>query len=65
MEMRGLKECLNEVLQIWKLEVKDFISDRHIQVRKHLREQYGSERLDKRNPHINHYLDIWHVAKSK
>lgn len=64
MEMKGLKECLHEVLTEWKILVTEFISDRHIQVRAYMRDNYGKNRKDRTNLEITHYLDIWHVAKS-
>ena len=64
MEMEGFKKCLNRLFQ-WKLEITAFISDRHIQFRAHMRDTYDTLRKNTKNPHIQHFLDIWHVAKSK
>ena len=64
MEMEGFKKCLEKVFQ-WKLPVSAFVSDRHIQIRAYMRDSYGQKRKDNSNPQIDHYLDIWHVAKSK
>ena len=61
MEAIGFKYCMNNMLTELKLPVKNFVSDRHIQIRKIMREQYGQTC----RPHITHYLDPWHVAKSK
>ena len=62
--MEGFKKCLNRLFQ-WKLEITAFLSDRHIQIRAHMRDTYDTLRKNTKNPHIQHFLDIWHVAKSK
>lgn len=63
MELAGLKECLSEVIEHWNLTVSDFITDRHLQIRKYMRETYGTQRKDANKPPINHWLDVWHCAK--
>ena len=65
MELAGLKECLHDVLNKLKLRVATFISDRHVQVRKYMRETYGENRHNQQAPQIKHYFDIWHVAKGE
>ena len=65
MEADGFKQSLELILNKWKLPVKNFISDRHIQIRKLMREVYGPNRKNQQLPLINHYLDPWHVSKSK
>lgn len=66
MEMIGFKQCMGQVLD-WKLKVDALVSDRHIQIRAYMRDTYGAgrKRENTGNPEITHYLDIWHVAKSK
>ena len=56
MEVEGFKRCLTEVLARRKISVESIVTDRHMSVRKLLREKY---------PKIDHWFDIWHVAKSK
>lgn len=65
MEMIGFKEGMMQVLNVWKLKVKNMITDRHIQIRAYMRDVYGVARKQAGGPIITHYLDIWHVAKSK
>ena len=38
------------------LSVATFTSDRHASIKKHMREKLS---------HINHYFDLWHLAKSE
>ena len=66
MEMEGFKLALNQLFD-WGLQVANFISDRHIQIRAYMRDTYGCDRKQnmRTNPEITHYLDVWHVAKSK
>lgn len=65
MEVIGFKHSMDMMLNQWKLPLKNFISDRPIQIRKIMREQYGPNRKDSSQPLVHHYLDPWHVAKSK
>lgn len=65
MELEGLKACLNELFKKLKIKCSTFISDRHVQVRKYMREMYGGNRKDLKQPFIKHCFDIWHVAKGK
>lgn len=51
MEKEGLRRSLH-LLEANGVMVDTVISDRHLQVQKLLRDQ-----------NINHYFDIWHVAK--
>lgn len=64
MELIGFKEALHDILVEWKLRVHEFTSDRHMQIRKYMRETYGENRKDKSQPLIHHYFDLWHCAKS-
>ena len=54
MELLGAKRCFG-YLNDAGIEVSDFISDRHRGVAKRIRESL---------PHVNHYNDIWHVART-
>ena len=53
MELEGLKRCISR-LQEEGIEISDFTTDRHPQVKKYMREQH---------PGTNHWYDVWHVAK--
>ena len=53
--MEGLKRSLRK-LEDLALEIKSLTTDRHIQIRKFIREE---------RPHIKQWFDCWHIAKSK
>ena len=55
MELEGLKRSLSHMIENG-IEIERFITDRHCQVKKFLREEY---------PEIQHKFDVWHVAKGK
>ena len=55
METEGLKRNLRKVEDL-ALEIKSLTTDRHIEIRKFLREE---------KPHIKQWFDCWHIAKSK
>lgn len=55
MELEGLKRGL-KYLQERGINVETFISDRHRSIAKYMREQ---------QPDIDHFYDVWHVAKGK
>ena len=55
MELEGLKRGL-QTLEDCAIAIKSLTTDRHIQVRKYLREE---------KPHIKQWFDYWHIAKSK
>lgn len=55
MEKEGLKRSL-QFLTDRGLSVNALITDRHVQIRKYMREQW---------PAIKHMLDGWHVGKGK
>lgn len=69
MEMAGLKLCLKQVFD-WRMQIANFISDRHIQIRAFMRDTYGLGRKQQMmaNPTIRHYLDVqqkvWHIHNS-
>ena len=54
MELDGAKQCF-DYLQKKGVKVSVFISDRHKSIAKWIREN---------EPDVQHYNDIWHVAKS-
>ena len=54
MELEGLKRGLEWVIDTNDMTVTDLVTDRHSSVKKYMREE---------NPHINHWFDVWHVAK--
>lgn len=54
MELLGVQKCFG-FLQESKVKVTQFVSDRHRGVAKWLRESL---------PTVQHYYDIWHVARS-
>ncbi|XP_060085555.1 uncharacterized protein LOC132564967, partial [Ylistrum balloti] len=53
MELEGLKRCL-KFLQEEGVDVSDLVTDRHSQVKKFMKTE---------RPDINHWFDVWHVAK--
>ena len=54
MELEGLKRCLDH-LQREKVAIAKLATDRHVQVRVHMK---------KERPHIKDNFDVWHLAKS-
>ena len=54
MELEGLKRALNWVSEIQQLQITDIVTDRHSSVKKFMRDE---------RPLINHWFDVWHVAK--
>ena len=51
------KEGLNRVMKFLEekgLQLDVLVSDKHLQIQKWMREEH---------PEVDHYLDIWHVAK--
>lgn len=53
MELEGLKRCLNKVEEDG-IVITDLVTDRHSQVKAFMKK----ERSD-----VNHWFDVWHVAK--
>ena len=53
MELEGLRRCL-EHITTKGAEINSLVTDRHVQVKKYMREKQES---------IKHYFDVWHVAK--
>ena len=55
MELEGLKRSL-VVLKEKGVEVTNVVTDRHVQVKKYMREEH---------PDIEHEYDCWHVVKGQ
>lgn len=53
MELEGLKRCIQKMKDS-NLEVKALITDRHVMVKKYMKND---------EPEIQHLFDIYHVAK--
>ena len=53
MELEGLKRGL-EFLEGYDLTIGELITDRHIQIKKYMKEEHTDKQ---------HYFDVWHVAK--
>ena len=45
--------------------IKSFISDRHASIAKWMREECPKKCKDLGKPIIDHFFDLWHIAKSK
>jgi hypothetical protein len=55
MELEGLKRAVSK-LEGADIQWSDITTDRHVQVRKYIREN---------KTEINHWFDCWHIAKSE
>ena len=55
MEKEGFIRSVN-YLKSHDLHIKEFVSDRHPQIVKHIREKM---------PETRHFFDVWHVSKGK
>ena len=55
MELEGFKRGI-QFLEEQNIQVKRIVTDRHVQVKKFIREQL---------PHVEHRFDVWHAAKGK
>ena len=53
MELEGLKRGL-QFLEGYDLTIGELITDRHIQVKKYMKDEHTDKQ---------HYFDVWHVAK--
>lgn len=53
MEKEGLERCLKFLMKEG-LPIETLVTDRHVQIRKYMRERW---------PAIKHRLDGWHVGK--
>ena len=55
MELEGLKRGLAFLHQQAAMpKIKDLVTDRHVQIKAYMR---------KSQQDINHYFDVWHIAK--
>ena len=54
MELEGLKRCVDK-LRSNNISFGTIVTDRHVQIKKFMRTTY---------PEINHYFDVFHIAKS-
>ena len=54
MELEGLKRCI-KTLESNEINIGTLVTDRHTQIKKFLKTQHQG---------INHYFDVFHVAKS-
>lgn len=55
MEYAGFQRAMKHLLDSG-FEISALVSDRHLSIAKHMREQL---------PMITHYFDLWHLKKSK
>ncbi len=55
MELLGFKRAMDQFLRCG-IDMKAFVSDQHLAIAKHIREDY---------PSICHYYDLWHLKKSE
>lgn len=53
MELLGLKRGLRD-LELNNIQVQDLVTDRHVMIKSYMK---------KDRPEINHYFDVWHIAK--
>lgn len=53
MELLGLKRGLRD-LELNNIQVHDLVTDRHVMIKSYMK---------KDRPEINHYFDVWHIAK--
>ena len=56
MELEGLKRGLDYLTGVCRLDIKALVTDRHVMIKKYMREN---------QPDIQHYFDVWHIAKGK
>lgn len=64
MEAYGHKKAMRYLLDT-EMVIKSFISDRHTSIAKWMREECPKLCKELNKPIINHYFDLWHIAKSK
>ena len=55
MEYAGFKHCFESMFENG-LDLGTFVSDRHNQIMKHMKEEL---------PELTHYFDLWHLKKSE
>ena len=56
MELEGLKRGLEYLTGTCRINVQDLITDRHVMIKKYMKEKQKE---------TNHYFDVWHIAKGK
>ncbi|CAC5398264.1 unnamed protein product [Mytilus coruscus] len=54
MELEGLKRGLSLLMDTNNIEVSTLVTDRHVMIKKFMKDNH---------PEINHYIDVWHIAK--
>ncbi|CAC5398257.1 unnamed protein product [Mytilus coruscus] len=54
MELEGLKRGLSLLMDTNNIEVSTLVTDRHVMIKKFMKDNH---------PEINHYFDVWHIAK--
>ncbi|CAG2211707.1 unnamed protein product [Mytilus edulis] len=54
MELEGLKRGLSLLIDTNHIEVSTLVTDRHVMIKKFMKDNH---------PEINHYFDVWHIAK--
>ena len=45
--------------------LKAFISDRHSQIAKRMRDEFSKKCKELGKPVIDHFFDLWHIGKSE
>ena len=54
MELEGLKRGLRHITELNGVQVHDLVTDRHVMIKSYMKTE---------RPNMNHYFDVWHVAK--
>ena len=54
MELEGLKRGLRHITELNVVHVHDLVTDRHVMIKSYMKTE---------RPNMNHYFDVWHVAK--
>lgn len=60
--MEGVRRMFGFLLDQHQLTVAEFITDRHRQIQKYVREVLGNHHLA---VDLKHFFDVWHIAKGK
>jgi len=64
MELLGVKRAFAHLLAT-DMVIKSFISDRHGSITKWMKTEFPIQCRSLGKSVINHFFDLWHVAKSK
>jgi len=64
MEFVGHKRCLMFLLATGMV-IKQYITDRHTSIAKWMKEECPRICHELGKPKIEHFFDLWHIAKSK